>query len=249
MRPTHPQSFDELADAYRRFRVGYAPELYEILEHGGVARGTSVLDVGCGTGIVSQALANRGCAVTGVDVSQAMLEHAREAIPGATFLEGSSEALPFADDSFDAAVSAQAFHWFDQQRALAEMIRVVRGGGTVAVWWKGMMRGDATRLIRESVASELGLISPPDLLTAEFGAFEASGLEDRRLRVIPWIVQMTAERYLGYEFSRARARAAYGDRLEEYLERLEERIGSRDAQLSISYVQLVYLGRVPERSA
>ena len=80
-------------------------------------------------------------------------------------------------------------------------------GGTVAIWWKGMMRGDATRLTREAVARELGLSSPPDLLTAEFNAFDASGLEDRRLRVVPWIVHMSAERYFGYELSRARARA------------------------------------------
>jgi ubiquinone/menaquinone biosynthesis C-methylase UbiE len=245
MRPTQSDSFDDLADAYRRFRIGYAPELYEILEQGGVVRGTSVLDVGCGTGIVSQALADRGCCVTGVDVSAPMLEHARACIPSGTFVEGPSEALPFAADTFDAAVSAQAFHWFDQGRALAEMMRVVRPGGTVAIWWKGMMRGDATRLTREAVARELGLSSPPDLLTAEFNAFDASGLEDRRLRVVPWIVHMSAERYFGYEFSRARARATYGDRLEEYLERLEQRIGPRDTELAISYVQLVYLGRVP----
>jgi ubiquinone/menaquinone biosynthesis C-methylase UbiE len=240
-----PASFDDLAGAYSRFRVGYAPELYGLLEEAGISAGRSVLDVGCGTGIVSHALRERGAMVTGLDVSSAMLERARENVPGVTFVRGASEALPFADDAFDAAVSAQAFHWFDQARALAEMIRVVRPGGTVAVWWKGLMRGDATRLIRESVAHELGLTSPPDLLTTEFSAFEAAALEEKRLRVIPWLVSMTAERYFGYEFSRARARAAYGDRLGEYLERLEERIGSRETQLSIAYVQLLYLGRVP----
>lgn len=245
MPEAHAQTFDELAGAYSRFRVGYAPELYDVLGEFGVTGGTSVIDVGCGTGLVAEELQRRGCTVTGVDISPAMLEHARAGVPGGTFVLGSSEALPFGSASFDSAVSAQAFHWFDQPKALAEMRRVVKPGGVVAVWWKGLMRGDSTRLIREGVASELGLIGPPDLLTAEFSAFEGSGLTDRRLRVIPWLVPMTAERYFGYEFSRKRARDAFGSRLQEYLERLRDRIGPLDTELTISYVQLLYLGRVP----
>ena len=245
MQRAHSSTFDDLADAYNRFRVGYAAELYDILGEFGVLGGTSVLDVGCGTGLVSSELAERHCVVTGVDISPGMLEHARLKVPGATFVAAGAEALPFADDSFDSAVSAQAFHWFDQPRALAEMSRVVKPGGTIAIWWKGLMRGDTVRLARESVASDLGLTSPADLLTAEFSAFETAGLTERRLRVIPWLVSMSADRYLGYEFSRARARDAFGARLEEYIGRLKERIGPRGATLSISYVQLLYLGRVP----
>ena len=248
MQPTETASFDDLATAYSRYRVGYAPELYADLEEFGITRGKHVLDVGCGTGLVAHELAERGSAMTGIDVSGPMLEHARELVPGASFVEASAEKLPFADDSFDAAVSAQAFHWFDQEKALAEISRVVKPGGTVAVWWKGMMRGDTTRLMRETVAKELGLTSPTDLLTAEFEAFETSGLADRRLRVIPWLVPMTAGKYFGYEVSRARARVAFGDKRNAYLERLRERLGPEATQLAISYVQLLYIGRVPERA-
>ena len=245
MPKAHIETFDELAEAYNRFRVGYAPELYDVLAEFGVTANKSVVDVGCGTGLVSRELHERGCELTGIDISSAMLEHARLAVPGVAFMQAASEALPFGDASFDFAVSAQAFHWFDQPRALAEMSRVVKPGGAVAVWWKGLMRGDSVRLLRESVASELGLSSPPDLLTAEFSAFESSGLVDRRLRVIPWLVTMPAERYFGYECSRARARDAFGPQLPEYLELLRERIGPLDGVLKIAYVQLLYLGRVP----
>jgi ubiquinone/menaquinone biosynthesis C-methylase UbiE len=247
MQPTEAASFGELATAYRRFRLGYADELYAVLEEFGIGGPARVLDVGCGTGLVAHELAARGCHMTGIDVSGPMLEHARECVPGGTFVEAHAEALPFADASFDAAVSAQAFHWFDQVKAIEEMARVVRPGGTVAVWWKGMMRGDATRLIRESVAHDLGLTSPEDLLTPEFTAFRTASLVDRRLRVIPWIVPMTAERYNGYECSRARARVAFGEKLDAYLTALEARLGPRSTVLSISYVQMLYIGRVPER--
>jgi ubiquinone/menaquinone biosynthesis C-methylase UbiE len=248
VQPTGTSSFDDLATAYRRYRLGYAPELYAALEEFGIARGAHVLDVGCGTGLVSHELARRGCRITGVDVSGPMLDHARELVPEGTFVEAAAEALPFEDATFDAAVSAQAFHWFDQAQALEEMARVVRPGGTVAVWWKGMMRGDATRLIRESVARELGLVQPPDLLTPEFAAFETSPLVDRRIRIIPWIVAMTVERYIGYECSRARAPGTAGEERDAYLAALERRLGSRSAELSISYINMLYLGRVPERS-
>ncbi len=246
MQRAETASFDDLATAYRRYRIGYASELYDVLDEFGFGSGKHVLDVGCGTGLVSHELADRGCAITGIDVSGPMLEHARELVPRASFVEAPAETLPFADDSFDAAVSGQAFHWFDQDKALAEMCRVVRPGGTIAVWWKGMMRGDATRLIRESVAKELGLVQPPDLLTPEFAAFEHSSLGDRRLRIIPWIVKMTVERYIGYECSRARAPGTGSIQRQAYLERLERRLGSRSAELSISYIHMLYLGCVPE---
>ncbi len=246
MQPTGTASFDDLATAYSRYRLGYAPELYAALEEFGIVSGARVLDVGTGTGIVARELATRGCQIVGVDVSGPMLEHARARVPEGTFVEAAAEALPFADASFDAAVSAQAFHWFDQPKALFEIARVVRPGGTVAVWWKGMMRGDATRLIRENVAKELGLEQPPDLLTPGFPAFDSSPFVERRLRIIPWIVAMTVERYIGYECSRARSPGTAGEQREQYLKRLEQRLGSRSTELSISYIHMLYLGRVPE---
>jgi SAM-dependent methyltransferase len=248
VQPTGTASFDDLATAYRRYRLGYAPELYAALEEFGIVSGARVLDVGCGTGLVAHELSTRGCRVSGVDVSGPMLDHARELVPEGTFVVASAEALPFGDATFDAAVSAQAFHWFDQAKALVEMARVVRPGGAVAVWWKGMMRGDATRLIRESVAKELGLEQPPDLLTPGFPAFDSSPFVERRLRIIPWIVAMTVERYIGYECSRARAPGTAGEQRERYLKKLEQRLGSRSAELSISYIHMLYVGRVPEPS-
>ena len=85
-----------------------------------------------------------------------MLAYARSVIPHATFVAARAERLPFASASFDAVTCAQAFHWFDPQRALEEMRRVVRPGGTIAVWWKGLMRGDPVRHVREDIARELG---------------------------------------------------------------------------------------------
>ncbi|MBC5799491.1 MAG: class I SAM-dependent methyltransferase [Candidatus Eremiobacteraeota bacterium] len=238
-------SFDELADAYDRYRIGYAPELYDALFAYGLDAGQRVVDVGCGTGLVTAELARRGCSVTGVDCSEAMLAHARERVRPASFSNARAECLPFGSASFDAATSAQAFHWFDQPQALVECARVVRPGGIVAIWWKGLMRGDATRLLREQAAHAVGQQPPADILANDFDAYDGAPFVDKHLRIVPWIVHMPVGEFLGYERSRAMARDTYGERLEDYFTALRERLGPAEGDLALSYVQLLYLGRVP----
>lgn len=241
-----PSSFDPLAQTYETFRTGYAEELFDVLFESGLVAGARVVDVGCGTGIVAEELVKRGCRVTGVDISEPMLERARARVPQASLLVARAEALPFSRADFDAATSAQAFHWFDQPRALAELARVVRPGGLIAIWWKAMMRGDEVRSARDQVVRELGLEPTPDILVDGFRAFDAAPLRERRLRVIPWRVETTVAEFLGYERSRARARLAYGERLEDYFTLLARRLGAPQTVLSIGYVQHLYLGRVPQ---
>jgi SAM-dependent methyltransferase len=239
-------AFDDLAAAYDRFRTGYAPELYEALFEYGLATGARVLDVATGTGLVAAELVARGCTVVGLDPSGPMLACAQRRAPGATFVTGRAEHLPFADRSFDAAVCAQAFHWFGRDAALGEMIRVVRPGGVVAVWWKSLMRGDTVRLLRQEAERAAGVEPLPELMASGFAEFDRSPLLDRRLRVIPWILRTRVSEFLGYEASRARPSAVYGARAEAYLASLGERLGDPAAPLSLSYVHLLHLGRVPE---
>jgi SAM-dependent methyltransferase len=238
-------SFDELADAYDRYRIGYAAELYDALFAYGLTQGQRVVDVGCGTGLVTAELVRRGCSVTGVDCSDAMLAHARQRVGSASFASARAECLPFGSATFDAVTCAQAFHWFDQPRALAECSRVVRPGGIVAIWWKGLMRGDATRLLREEAARAVDHQPPTDILANDFDAYDGAPFIDKHLRIVPWIVHMPVAEFLGYERSRAMARDTYTERLEDYFTALRERLGPTDADLALSYVQLLYLGRVP----
>ena len=237
-------SFDELADAYDRYRIGYANDLYDAIFEYGLAPSSRVLDLGCGTGLVGAELLKRRCRVVGLDLSEKMLARARQRAPEASFVQGRAEDMPFATASFDAAVSGQAFHWFDQPRVFAELNRVVRPGGVVAVWWKSFMRGDAIRILRQEAAAEVGHPPPRDVMN-DFDAFDAAPLEGKTLRVVPWIVPMRVADFLGYEHSRALAREAFGERLNDYFAALGKRLGSPDDQLSLSYIQLLYLGRVP----
>jgi ubiquinone/menaquinone biosynthesis C-methylase UbiE len=103
----------------------------------GITRGSKVLDVGCGTGVVALTAARLGADVTGIDLTPELVGHAREnaALMGlaVAFSEGDAEALPFADATFDVVVS-QFAHMFAPRPEIAikEMLRVLKPGGTIA---------------------------------------------------------------------------------------------------------------------
>jgi len=129
--------YDEFAKRYDdrrggRVRDGYH-DLIDDLEVGFVrpfASGRDLLEVGCGTGLLLERFAAMCKSAKGVDLSPGMLEKARQR--GLDVVEGSATALPFADASFDVAVSFKVLaHIPDIRTALSEMTRVVRPGGHV----------------------------------------------------------------------------------------------------------------------
>jgi ubiquinone/menaquinone biosynthesis C-methylase UbiE len=97
-----------------------------------------ILDLACGPGIVSAALARAGAEVTGLDATPAMLDAARTRCAAqsvtVTFHEGNAEALPFADATFSAAVTRLSIHHFAEPSAvLAELRRVLASGAALVV--------------------------------------------------------------------------------------------------------------------
>jgi len=128
-RGPHPAapSFARVAEAYERARPGYAPEGVAYL----TARvGPEVLDLGAGTGKLARQLTAAGIHVVAVEP----LAELRALIPaGIEALAGTAEAIPLPDASVDAVTVAQAFHWFDEERALGEIQRVLRPGGLLAL--------------------------------------------------------------------------------------------------------------------
>lgn len=127
------------AEVYESFFVpalfGQWPE--RVLGAAGLRAGDTLLDVGCGTGIVARSaldqLAGTG-SVTGVDINDAMLTVARRASNEVTWLRAPVEALPFDDDTFDRVVSQFMLMFLpDPGAGVSEMRRVVRRGGTVTI--------------------------------------------------------------------------------------------------------------------
>ena len=99
-----------------------------------VEPGDRVLDGACGTGDLAVIASKAGATVTGLDFSEAMLERARRKAPGLEWIRGDLLALPFDDDSFDAAtVGFGVRNVADLPGAIAELRRVLRPGGRVAI--------------------------------------------------------------------------------------------------------------------
>src|SRR5579872_1873757 len=220
-------SWTALAKDYARSRIGYSPEIYQIIAQFGVRAGAGVLDVGCGTGLASAPFAANGYAVTGVDRSPSMLEKARAAIPEGTFVEGSAESLPFPNERFDLAISAQTFQWLDRARALAEMHRILRKPGVVAIWWKQLAATDPMTQLRDDTMRALGKTPPPHGLPSGFKEFYASAFSEQTLRVIPWRTAVPLDQYIGYERSRCKIREELGTALDAYFPELQARMRER----------------------
>lgn len=133
-------SFEVAADSYDRFMGRYSRHLSaQLADLAGVAAGQEVLDVGCGTGLLTAELVRRvePSSVTAVDPSESFVEAVRERQPGVTVERAVAEQLPFPDASFDAAIAQLVVHFMDDPVAgLREMARVTRQGGIVAacVW-------------------------------------------------------------------------------------------------------------------
>jgi ubiquinone/menaquinone biosynthesis C-methylase UbiE len=241
-------TFDDLADAYEAGRSGYSTELYNTLVGFGLNPKLTVIDVGCGTGLASRPLIENGFHVTGIDVSEPMLEKARVRFPG-TWIKGSAEKIPFPDANFDVAICAQTIHHVDRKATMTEIVRVVKPGGIVAVWWKSLGGEDPVKMVRDSVAEDLGEEAPPSGLPGGFKEFYAAALTDQTLRVIPWQSMAGLEEYLIYERSRKIVRDTFGARTPQYFERLERRLrdrfGDGNPRIPLNYVQFLYMARKP----
>jgi ubiquinone/menaquinone biosynthesis C-methylase UbiE len=134
--PLHPlaERFASVADAYERGRPAYRPAVVgAFAAELGLTAGAPVLDLAAGTGKLSRALLAAGFDVVAVEPLASLRDVLAEKIGRDRVRDGVAEAIPMPDDCVDAVTVADAFHWFDRQRALGEIRRVLRGGGGLAV--------------------------------------------------------------------------------------------------------------------
>ena len=212
--------FDQLAEAYRTFRIGHSPQMIEALH---VKTAGDVLDVGTGTGLLAAQLRPYFRCVVGIDISMRMISSApRPAVAG------QAEWLPMRARSFDIITCAEAFHWFDRVRAMAEFRRVLRPGGLIALLWKGPADHEPYRPLSHTVFQEITgrpyrSAVPQEMLDEMITGFASERFE--------WQVDWTVDRYVGCLSSWEAMRQQLDPLREEFLtafrRRLDDLVGGR----------------------
>jgi SAM-dependent methyltransferase len=132
--------FNDPAD-YEAARPSYPPEAVAWIAGAiGIAPGRRVCDLAAGTGKLTRLLGAFGADMIAAEPVPGMRATFRAVLPDVPLLACTAEAMPFADATLDAVTVAQAWHWFDHDRAAAEMARVIRPGGGVAMIWNARDR-------------------------------------------------------------------------------------------------------------
>ncbi len=136
MNPVAAEGFSADADRYERTRSGYPDAAVSLLVQAlDLSPGRTVLDVGAGTGKLTRLLVSSGARVLAVEPVAAMVAQLLAAVPLAELVAGSAEAVDLPDASVDAVACGQSFHWFATRPAVAELARVLRPAGRMALVW------------------------------------------------------------------------------------------------------------------
>ncbi|WP_353827200.1 class I SAM-dependent methyltransferase [Agromyces sp. SYSU T0242] len=195
-REVRARSFGAAAAVYGAARPGYPVEAVDWL----VGDARRVLDLGAGTGRLTESLVALDLDVVAVDPVEEMLEELELRVPGVPRILGTAEDLPVEDDSFDAVVVGQAWHWFERDRATAEIARVLRRGGVLGLVWNSRDTAaapwlrEAGELIGERYDASSSFASSARV-GAPFGP-----LDEHQVR---WVERMSRARFLDLVRSRS----------------------------------------------
>jgi SAM-dependent methyltransferase len=224
-------SFGSEAAAYERGRPSYPPEAIDWLLPEGAH---DVLDLGAGTGKLTTRLVERGLDVIAVDPIPEMLELLSNSLPDTPALLGTAEEIPLADNSVDAVLVAQAWHWFDPERAVKEVSRVLRPGGRLGLVWN-------TRDERSGWVKDLGRIIGPEhdpfnnevTLAEPFGEIERHQVE--------WTSYLTPQALIDLVASRSYCITSPEQVRTRTLEQVRELLATHPALANTSGLALPYV--------
>jgi len=212
-------SWERAAPRYgATFAAATASYVEALLGAAQVTRDMRALDLACGPGHVAAAAVRRGASASGLDFSSAMVDVARAAHPTIDFAQGDAEALPHANESFDAVVTNFGMHHFPRPAvALAEIERVLKPGGRVAfTTWAGPEENVEWRLIFDAIerhgdanASKSpppgGSINTPDACR---DALTKAGFHDGRVELVRRVWPLRSARDLLDALAQGTARMA-----------------------------------------
>ncbi|NKE61547.1 class I SAM-dependent methyltransferase [Lentzea sp. PSKA42] len=190
-------SFGAQAEAYAEHRPDYpVAAIRWALEPLGTSERLDVLDLAAGTGKLTAGLVAEGHRVTAVEPNEQMLSELVRRVHDVRALPGHAEHIPVPDHTVDAVFVGTAFHWFDQEKALPEIARVLRPGGVLAAMWiESDPNADWVTEFEQVSASSVesqrhnptGIMSHPSFGPVEHETFPHTHRRDSPEAVIAWV--------------------------------------------------------------
>jgi len=228
-------SFGLAADVYERGRPSYPLEAVDWLLPDGACH---VVDLGAGTGKLTRLLLDRAPSVTAVEPSPGMRATLEQVVPGAVSVAGSAEALPLDDASADAVLVAQAWHWVDTARAVPEIARVLRPGGTLGLIWN--IRDESvpwvaelSRVMHQPRERDMGSDAP--VVGAPFGPVERHD--------VAWVHELGREEFLAMIASRSYVITLSPDDRAALLRDVERLLDTHPDTRDLDLIRLPYVAR------
>jgi ubiquinone/menaquinone biosynthesis C-methylase UbiE len=240
------EAFGAAATDYERARPSYPPEAVAVLTEAiGLGPGITVCDLAAGTGKLTRLLAATGARVIAVEPVEGMRDALEAAVPNIEILDGTAEAIPIDDGVLDGVTVAQAFHWFRFDEALAEIHRVLRPGGTLAIlfnerdervpWvktWNEVIEWH-TRRIAYYQRTDWG-----DLLAGH-------GLANVRYHAVEWLQPMTRDLVASRVRSVSYIAQLDASGQQEYVDRVLALVDGFDEPFDLPYIAHVWLATRP----
>ncbi|GBG37132.1 class I SAM-dependent methyltransferase [Mycobacterium montefiorense] len=224
-------SFGSAAAAYERGRPSYPPEAIDWLLPRGARQ---VLDLGAGTGKLTTRLVERGLEVVAVDPIPDMLEVLSASLPETRAVLGTAEEIPLEDNSVDAVLVAQAWHWVDPERAIPEIARVLRPGGRLGLVWN-------TRDERLGWVRELGRIIGSDGDVGRFDVTLPAPFSERERHQVEWTNYLTPQALIDLVASRSYCITSPAEVRTQTLEQVRELLATHPALANSTGLAMPYV--------
>ena len=237
------KGFSSAADVYERGRPGYAPEAVSwVCERLGIGPGRTVLDLAAGTGKLTRDLVPTGARVIAVEPLEEMRAHLERTVPEAESLAGTAEQIPLADSSVDAIICAQAFHWFDPERALPEIHRVLRPGGGLALVYNSRDLEDRIQKTLDEMLEPYRGTAARHWVKAHEDVLAATRLfGDVEYRTWRHDQSVTLDRLLEMAASRSYVASLDAEPRRELLDRIRDAFAGEPEPVVLRYVAEVFL--------